>query len=559
MLAGRYRIERLLGEGGMGQVWLASDTALHDRPVAVKRILQQVADESALQRFEREIRALAALTHPHIVAVIDTGRDDEGLYYVMEYVPGQSLRDWLDEQDEGDPPTLDTVLGMFKQILRGVAYAHGAGTVHRDLKPENVLIMEDGTVKILDFGLARLAEDTTVTRAGQRLGTPLYMSPEQCRGAVCDARSDVYALGVMLFELCTLECPFQGANSAVLMYQHMNSDPPMPKSYRKDLPDTINLAIMKALEKNPKRRFPTAKELLKALETPTPERSVKEEAEIERPAASAHVGGAVTRPTADGTVLQPGETQTFAGIEFVWIPPGVFQMGSPESEKIKEEGPVHTVRISKGFWLGKYEVTKGEWEVVVGTQPWRGKGHVLKDDPRSPAVYVSWNDAQEFINKLNATAQGHYRLPTEAEGSTPVGRGRRHGTVAAIVKVNWASTPGTVGILQGRRMKWERGRPMRWDSMTCMGMSRNGVRIGTTVGITRTRQRLTRRDLVVDKPVCCVAGRGLITRISYGLRVVTGAFRGNRTAAAAFVSYGMLLTKRTVMPMWSLSPTQRNR
>lgn len=267
LIGGRYRIERLLGQGGMGEVWLASDTALHNRSVAVKRILQQGLDEDAIQRFEREVRALAALTHPHIVAVTDTGRDAKGLYYVMEYVPGQSLRAWLQQQDQANPPSLVQVQDLFRQILRGVAFAHSKDIIHRDLKPENVLLTDDGTVKVLDFGLARLGQDFSLTRPEQRLGTPLYMSPEQCRGAPCDARSDVYALGVMLFELCTLECPFQGASWQVLMYQHQNADPPLPKSYRKELPDTVNLAILKALEKNPKNRYTSAKEFLIAIES----------------------------------------------------------------------------------------------------------------------------------------------------------------------------------------------------------------------------------------------------------------------------------------------------
>ena len=142
--------------------------------------------------------------------------------------------------------------------------------------------------------------------------------------------------------------------------------------------------------------LPDAKESLKAVET---------------------VAAAVVAPPRAGVkVLQPGETHTFAGIEFVWIPPGTFQMGSPESEKDRrgDEGPVHTVRISKGLWLGKYPVTKDEWKVVMGTEPWRGLPYVL-DDARSPAVYVSWNNAQEFIKRLNQKGEGPFRLPTEAE------------------------------------------------------------------------------------------------------------------------------------------------
>ncbi|MGH7629055.1 MAG: protein kinase domain-containing protein [Gemmatimonadales bacterium] len=267
-LAGRYRIAGTVGAGGMAVVFQAHDLK-HDRPVAIKVLKPELAEAVWGGRFLREIQIASRLQHPHIVPLYDSGEADGTLYYVMPYITGESLRARLAR--EGPLPVAEA-LRLAREVAEGLRHAHAQGVVHRDIKPENILLA-DGHVLVCDFGIARalsLAADDTSTQPGLVIGTPSYMSPEQCSAADdLDARSDIYSLGCMLFEMLAGEPPFRGANALALMAQHTNARPPALRRFRSDVPLGVEAAIERAMAKLAEKRFPTAADLLNALDSPS--------------------------------------------------------------------------------------------------------------------------------------------------------------------------------------------------------------------------------------------------------------------------------------------------
>jgi len=249
LLDGRYAVHHRLARGGMASVYLATDTRL-DRRVAVKVMHPALAeDPEFVARFNREARAAAGLNHPDIVSVYDQGTDDGHPFLVMEYVPGHTLRSVLRERLRLSP---GEALAVMDHVLAALAAAHAAGLVHRDVKPENVLVTPDGRVKVADFGLARAAAGATVTAAtGPIIGTAAYLAPEQVRDGTSDARSDVYAAGVMLFELLTGRQPFSGDSAVSVAYRHVNEDVPEPSSVVNGVPGELDALVMAATARDP--------------------------------------------------------------------------------------------------------------------------------------------------------------------------------------------------------------------------------------------------------------------------------------------------------------------
>jgi serine/threonine-protein kinase len=259
---GPYQIQFRLGGGGMGEVWRALDTR-SGREVAIKVISEQAGyDPDLRSRFLSEAKASSALHHPNILAVHEVGESPAGPYIVMEYVDGGTVRSLLNDGRLALAQAVDIAM----QAADGVASAHGAGIVHRDLKPENLMITSAGVVKILDFGLARSlrpedAADGGRTAAGMIVGTAAYVSPEQLRGEKATERSDVFALGVVLFEMATGENPFQ-RNNPIEMFSAILRDEPPPIAERvRDVPEELSRTVNRALAKKPEDRHPTAKEL----------------------------------------------------------------------------------------------------------------------------------------------------------------------------------------------------------------------------------------------------------------------------------------------------------
>ncbi|HEY7816329.1 MAG TPA: protein kinase, partial [Nakamurella sp.] len=237
VLDGRYRLGAMIARGGMSTVYRGLDTRL-DRPVAVKVMSPQyVADPTFLSRFEREARLAASLGHPGVVAVYDQGQDGDLVFLVMELVDGGTLRDLIRERG---PLPVPVVLAILDPLLDALGAAHAGGLVHRDVKPENVLISARGAVKIADFGLVRAVGSQTVATGDVILGTVAYLSPEQVATGVSDARTDVYAAGIVAFEMLTGRPPYEGDNPMSVAYQHVHSDVPAPSARAPEVPGLLD-------------------------------------------------------------------------------------------------------------------------------------------------------------------------------------------------------------------------------------------------------------------------------------------------------------------------------
>jgi eukaryotic-like serine/threonine-protein kinase len=255
VIADRYELEELVGSGGMSSVFKARDRLL-DRHVALKVLHQHHSyDDEYVERFRREARAVARLSHPNIVTVIDRGEAGGVQFIVFEYVHGENLKQLVER--EGPLPVRDAV-ELALGVARGLAFAHEHGLVHRDVKPQNVLLNGDGRPKVTDFGIARSLDiEHGVTQTGTVLGTSNYIAPEQASGRRVDAQTDVYALGVVLFELLTGEVPFDGENFVAVAMRHINEPAPSVLTRRGDVPLRIVAAVDRALAKDPRQRFPS--------------------------------------------------------------------------------------------------------------------------------------------------------------------------------------------------------------------------------------------------------------------------------------------------------------
>ena len=263
IICNRYKILDHLGTGGMATVWLGYDTIL-DRQVAIKTFKIDANDEDAVKRFNREAKAVTSLSHPNIVSIYDVENEGEFYYLILEYVEGMTLKDYMVKNPR---IPIETIVHIAKQIAAGLSHAHQNGIIHRDIKPQNILMNENLTCKITDFGIARAYGDTTLTQTNQMLGTVYYLSPEQARGNVATAQSDIYSLGILIFEMITGQIPFKGESAVAIALKHLQEELPDIDKYRENVPQSVKNIVLQATMKNPNERYISSKELFEDLST----------------------------------------------------------------------------------------------------------------------------------------------------------------------------------------------------------------------------------------------------------------------------------------------------
>lgn len=275
ILDDRYIIDKLIGIGGMAVVFRARDTYLNNMTVAIKILKDDVAtDEVVVKRFKNESKAEGMLKHNNIVAVHNVSIKGKIKYMVMEFLYGLTLKNYLTAK--GEPLRFEEVVSYSAQILRALSEAHRNGIIHRDIKPQNIMLLENGRIKVMDFGIAKLPDAETITVTDKAVGTVYYMSPEQASGKKnIDTRSDIYSLGAMMYELATGQTPFRGETPLAVLIKHMQEDVIPPRQLNSSIPVGLEQIILCAMSKDPANRFQTADEMLSYLKRLQADRKIK--------------------------------------------------------------------------------------------------------------------------------------------------------------------------------------------------------------------------------------------------------------------------------------------
>ena len=263
-LDSRYEIQELIGMGGMAMVYKAYDS-IDDKTVAIKILKDEfLGNEEFLRRFKNESKAIAVLSHPNIVKVYDVSFGDRIQYIVMEYIDGITLKEYIGQQKI--IPWKEAV-HFTVQILKALQHAHEKGIVHRDIKPQNIMLLQDGTIKVTDFGIARISNNETRTMTSKTIGSVHYIAPEQARGGATDGKADIYSVGVMLYEMLTGQLPFEADNAVSVAIMQMQNEPKPLRELNDKIPEGIEQITLRAMRKEPTQRFAKAGEMLEAIET----------------------------------------------------------------------------------------------------------------------------------------------------------------------------------------------------------------------------------------------------------------------------------------------------
>jgi serine/threonine protein kinase len=412
----KYRLEQLIAHGGMGAVYRAMHLQL-ERLVAIKILRAEfLSDEKVAERFKREARAAARLKHPNVIAVYDFGLlpAGGGAYLVMELVEGRSLREEMGSNAARHGQMRpERAVALIRQVCAGVEAAHQRGIIHRDLKPDNIMIEASPelgpggeTVKVLDFGIAKLKESgqtlQSLTDEGTFIGTPNYISPEQCTSLPVDARSDVYSLGVILYEMLTGRVPFSGPNTSTVLLRHLQEPPAPPSRFRSDLGEALEKVALRALAKNPNQRFASAAQLAEHLAEAVraPQRGVEEDpATRER----RHLPAIFVAPA------EPGRDHA-----------ELIEAGQPSSPALREPRLLLESRSRLGYYVGATVVTLA----LIGLFGYGG-GFDWRPQPRQISAAVTEPIGTQSKPEAQNSAPAVSGLQPPERGAPPDGRGMR--------------------------------------------------------------------------------------------------------------------------------------
>ena len=436
----RYEIIKTIGEGGMANVYLANDTIL-DRKVAIKVLLGDLSnDEKFIRRFKREALSVSNLSHPNIVEVYDVGEEDGNYYIVMEYIEGKTLKQLLQKRGA---LTLNEVIDIMTQLTDGLAHAHEAYIIHRDIKPQNIMIEDNGLVKITDFGIAMALNSTQLTQTNSVMGSVHYLPPEQANGKGSTVKSDIYSLGILMYELLTGSVPFKGDTAVEIALKHMKEKIPSIRKQNPTIPQSVENIVLKATAKNPKNRYDNVRDMYKDLQTALqrdnekrlvyeyPENDLEETKVI--PQVTKEIKQVIDKPTAkeedseDNSVLKEkdeknklpiilavvllGTLIVLAGVYLLITSKDVKEVNVPNVvgltteeaiKKIKEKGLEYTTKSE--------ESTTVEEGKVIRTEPKAGSTRTKKS-----TITIVESSGKEYVVLEDYTGQNYYEIKGKLE------------------------------------------------------------------------------------------------------------------------------------------------
>ena len=436
----RYEIIKTIGEGGMANVYLANDTIL-DRKVAIKVLRGDLSnDEKFIRRFKREALSVSNLSHPNIVEVYDVGEEDGNYYIVMEYIEGKTLKQLLQKRGA---LTLNEVIDIMTQLTDGLAHAHEAYIIHRDIKPQNIMIEDNGLVKITDFGIAMALNSTQLTQTNSVMGSVHYLPPEQANGKGSTVKSDIYSLGILMYELLTGSVPFKGDTAVEIALKHMKEKIPSIRKQNPTIPQSVENIVLKATAKNPKNRYDNVRDMYKDLQTALqrdnekrlvyeyPENDLEETKVI--PQVTKEIKQVIDKPTTkeedseDNSVLKEkdeknklpiilavvllGTLIVLAGVYLLITSkdvkevkvPNVVGLTTEEAiKKIKEKGLEYTTKSE--------ESTTVEEGKVIRTEPKAGSTRTKKS-----TITIVESSGKEYVVLEDYTGQNYYEIKGKLE------------------------------------------------------------------------------------------------------------------------------------------------